>query len=492
MNQVRPLRPDERLCFLHIVKTAGSSFSHHLKNQFNAEDICPARYWPDLLAMPEKERNRYRLISGHFAHDIANYLDDRSTRYVTMLRDPVARTISVFEYAQWFVNKAGHEHDYGRMSGHIDKFRRVMDEGLEAFVMNEDPDVQLAISNTQTLMLAAGDPRVMPDKIGKEMLDKAKAHLENYAYFGLTERMQHSLSLLSYTFGWRPFRSLEVNTTPNRSAVSDLPSRLVELIIEKNHLDMELYVHACELLEQRYAQMLDDLNARFPVRRQPLDVQQQLHDQLEKNYEQCFRENPANAVTSNFSKSLGSFPVGEGWWQWINKRSYRWSGPGTVSTLDIPVSTDKPVTVTFEIMRWISAGVLRSLRLKANGREVPRILGAKANGEKFMMAHLSPDDLQSDRPFVRLELAVDRTISYRSFNPTVFLDEKVGVAIRSIDIRGEDGKAYTVRAAIHAPLWRLLISLYMIRAQLLAPVWRLLIPLYADLKGLGKSGSKVR
>ena len=438
MSLKHSMQPTDQLCFLHIVKTAGSSFSHHLKNQFSAKDICPAAFWPDLLAMPENDRNRYKLITGHFSYDIEKYLGKRPV-YVTMLRDPIERTVSVYEYMKWFIQTARSDHDYGRMSAYVKKFHLLMNDGMESFIKSEDKDVRLAVSNTQTLILAAGDPNSLPDMVGEDLLERAKANLKEFVFFGLTERMQESLELLSCTFGWRPFKNVQVNITPNKSRISGLSSEVVNLITDMNRLDMELYKYANELFTERYALMVADLNNRYPVVRSSIpgaDETSLLHDQLEQHYEQCYRENPAIVRAYSFKKALGSFPVGEGWWQWEDhgKYGHRWTGPGTVSTLDIPLLTDRPLFVSFRIIDSITPDVLKGLHLKVNGCPVESTLGTDPDGFIIIRALLTLDVLKGDKPFVHIDLIVNRTVSAKEIDPTLRSDRKLGIAIHSMEV----------------------------------------------------------
>ncbi len=67
---------------------------------------------------------------------------------------------------------------------------------------------------------------------------------------GVTERFDESVVLLGRTFGWRDVRYVSANVA--RSGAPPTEAEL-DLVRRANQLDLELYEHACRLLDERIA-----------------------------------------------------------------------------------------------------------------------------------------------------------------------------------------------------------------------------------------------
>ena len=105
--------------------------------------------------------------------------------------------------------------------------------------------------NTSTSMM---DP-VKRDKI---MLESAKANLINMAYFGLTELQEMSQYLFEETFNLRfktDFDQLNKSDTHSGHSMDKLEDEVIDRIMNLNHLDLELYKFAKQLLEERFEAM---------------------------------------------------------------------------------------------------------------------------------------------------------------------------------------------------------------------------------------------
>lgn len=248
--------------YLHIPNTGGTSLISFLDDQYDPEDICPAQLLPDLFALPLESMERYRLFRGHLWHGLGAYVR-RSLTYITMLRDPVQRTVSWYLHAMRDANAYRHqEMNDGRWS-------------LLDFV--RDAETNWDIVNTQTLFLAADFDyeKLSRDPVGygraavkefaarrhdRALLDLAKKRLESFAFFGITERMRDSMSLLAHDLGFFPnFSVPRLNTSSNRSGHGELSADELDAIRELTALDQELYVWACQLFEERMGEMMRSL-----------------------------------------------------------------------------------------------------------------------------------------------------------------------------------------------------------------------------------------
>lgn len=184
------------------------------------------------VVIPQAGRQALRLIRGHISFGIDAQLDIPAT-YVTFLRDPVSRVISLHRY---IVENPRH-HLHGPVS----------EMSLEDFVTSDIDEAEVGDGQTRQLF---GVTDRIPDE---EMLEESKRHLrEDFAVVGITERFDTSLLLLRKRLGWPlPFYRVKNATTSVRE---DISPEVRELIESRNALDRRLYTFAWHLLDERSAE----------------------------------------------------------------------------------------------------------------------------------------------------------------------------------------------------------------------------------------------
>lgn len=248
------LKDTDLLVFLHIPKTAGTSFANIVGRHFNQDQICTLEYYvPDELVkkiaeLPDGEFDNYRYLPGHFQYDIQDYLPKRPI-YITMLRDPIERTISMYSYLtkQIWQQKDAVFHD-----------RR--NETLYEFVTN--PRGAYDVENLQVRWLA-GTRYKKGDEQSKKASDaqdldtviELLQESSQFPFFGLAERFEESLELLSYTFGWPKQNSVQLNVTKRRTRRERLSQEDLDAIMKCTHYDRLLYDFAHGLFHRRLNEM---------------------------------------------------------------------------------------------------------------------------------------------------------------------------------------------------------------------------------------------
>jgi hypothetical protein len=224
------------IIFLHIPKTGGMTLMTALRSRYGSRmlklqtlDKRRDTQLEALAEVPLSTRRRARLVSGHLYYGVHEYLPQECD-YITLLREPVARVISYYYYVRghpkhWF-------HD-GLVRS---------DMSLEEFV-SRAPDPEVA--NGQTRRLSGDMGEGGSGELGARALDRAKQHLARCAVVGLTERFDESFILIRRALGWRPRPYMTTNVSPTaKPATADG----IELVRERNRLDLELYRYAGELL----------------------------------------------------------------------------------------------------------------------------------------------------------------------------------------------------------------------------------------------------
>jgi Sulfotransferase family len=422
------LTPDEQLCFIHIPKTAGTTLTSLLTSKFHQSKICPAEVWSELVELPKDSLSQYQLFRGHFFYDI-NELLPRKPVYITMLRHPIERVISGYEF-----------------------MRRNPPTRTEALLNHQKANAMtlleyvsdlenLSMANSQTRHLSLSQYKDQPE----EWLALAKQHLAEFAYFGLVERFQDSMALLTYTFGWNPLEEYPNLMVGNRRLKQDqLEPEVLETIARRNALDLALYEYAQELFTVRHSQMVQALEQRYPVA--------PLSDRLELHYRDRYAEEP-RSLTPHLSFDFNQALNGSGWHlREGDATAFRWTS-SPVSTLDLPLAIDQDLTLEFCIINTLAPDILQSLTLQVNDRPIP--LGILySHGMTLIQATLPRTALISNAPFTRLTFQVNRTVSPQDLNPHDPDRRRVGLAFSALQTWASSETGSTSAALFESPPWK--------------------------------------
>lgn len=279
------------IVFLHIQKTAGTSFEKFLVRHLNISNPCICHMGKKRCTCHRPGNNKGIWLFSRYSTGwvcglhadftelyasgcVDNALDrkegvhrKRRYFYTTFLREPVSRFISEYRHvergATWLAAR------------HICNGRPPTPEQLPICF---DPEVgwegvslddylacpyNLAF-NRQTRMLAdltlvnCYDTHSMEaatrDRI---MLESAKNNLKNLAFFGLKEHMADSQWMFEQLFQLKFTKSL-ADWTKNKSNGTEITEAQMELIKEKNNLDIQLYSYAEKLFFKRLKLLRSD------------------------------------------------------------------------------------------------------------------------------------------------------------------------------------------------------------------------------------------
>jgi len=202
-------------------------------------------------------RSDLKAVLGHCNFGIHEQLA-RPASYITMLRHPVERVLSLYHFEKLIEAKFG-EHQGVKIPA---------DTTIESFV--QSPPFK-DVDNGQTRRISGLSPAI--GGCTDAMLKQAKYNLhKHFAVVGLTERFDETLVLLKQTFAWnKDVFYYPKNTNPGRATVANESPDTIDVIQAHNAFDCELYHFAMELLEEeitRRGTAFQELLEEFRVKKQ--------------------------------------------------------------------------------------------------------------------------------------------------------------------------------------------------------------------------------
>jgi len=245
---------------LHIPKNAGTTLSRMLKIRLLLTNPARILHHDRVLgyytirrgtgsdelrlerisSLGRRVAAQVRFFEAHCGFGVADRLPGPSIT-VTMLRDPVDRTLSVF--------------DFRVQQGRLDPSTPLRDW------LTREPDMPVwHVDNGQLRYLAGQRGALVDAPVGRctrAMLDEACARVgRDDVIAGLVERFDETTLVLEHALGLGPLRWARSNQTAQRTRARDLDPRDRDFLAERLELDRALVEHARAVHDRRLADVL--------------------------------------------------------------------------------------------------------------------------------------------------------------------------------------------------------------------------------------------
>lgn len=295
------------ITFLHIAKTSGTSLGALLRQAFPvcdwlhyeiaeamAEPLAPSYCWwrhPVAKALGELSPQRQAspiVISGHFTYRLRESLPP-SRLFVSMIRDPVERAISLYYYH--FVRR----------------YPELKDVPIEKFLDSEEGRTRYGwLFQDHQVRVLSGSPVLDPDQVDLTMapapvreadtnaaLSEAQ---ENFILLGLTENYVDSIIVLARQLGL-PLTAMlgkQLNRNESRPRGDAISQATRDYLAGLNRQDLRLHAGAKRLLDS----IIDEDRTGFERDRDLFDRLKSMYDERESYprllaYERAARGRPA-------------------------------------------------------------------------------------------------------------------------------------------------------------------------------------------------------
>lgn len=263
MIKQTPLQDDNVLVFLHIPKTAGTSFKYVLQQHFTSDEVTfVPREVIDNVNKPKEYLAPYKLIAGHNQYNIRKHLRKKPI-FITMLRHPVERTISAYYHARRDQN-----HAFNQLA---------LDNDLESFLK-----INLVRNSVANLM----SRYIFNDAPWYELsnhIPTIKQRLESMHFVGVTDFFEESLILLHYMFGWEYEQSApKLNVAQDRLPQHDIPLRVIQDIRSINKVDLEIYDFAKHRFIEKYRKFAINALTKHSTLNPTIESTQYIDELLQK------------------------------------------------------------------------------------------------------------------------------------------------------------------------------------------------------------------
>jgi len=224
--------------FIHIPKCAGTTLHKIINKNYEKNELYTIGMDPhvpiknsieNFKNFPIEKRNKIKCLKGHMPFGLHLYLSN-NPRYITILRDPVRRVVSHYNYAK--------NYKYHYLYETINENKLT----LYDYVYN---DITPEINNGQVRLLAgikSQDTVYGNEDCDESTLKRGLINIEkHFIACGILSDFDEFLVAISEYFKWKNIYYFKRNVKSNYLEIENIDSKTLSLIERKNKLDLILY-----------------------------------------------------------------------------------------------------------------------------------------------------------------------------------------------------------------------------------------------------------
>jgi hypothetical protein len=240
--------------FLHIPKAGGSTVVDVIKRQYpkgSAYELVTrggnlAQNTQRFIDLPQTDKEKIRILMGHMGFGLHQTFK-QPTVYFTLMRQPVSRVVSTYEYAK----------EHPRHALHMAIHNKNL--SLRAFV---EARLTYQTENGMTKNIAGTTEF---EEATPQLLATALNNLHtHFGAVGFTDQFDASLLLFKHALGWPNWPAyFHKNKTVHKKGVHSYNKADLKAIEDINRFDMELYATARAAFDQAIANLPDTIEQQL-------------------------------------------------------------------------------------------------------------------------------------------------------------------------------------------------------------------------------------
>ncbi|MEQ1700521.1 MAG: sulfotransferase family 2 domain-containing protein [Ilumatobacteraceae bacterium] len=398
------------ILFIHIAKTAGTSLKTLLATRIAPSATLEIPEQTTLRSKLVRHVDDYELVVGHVDHRMTQAFR-RPPAVITFLREPIDRALSAYYFLRQSEG-ANIPTTYTRAQrrARVTAAQQVRELSIREFLHRHPQTATSHMGSIQTAILGQQlDRRRRSRPLGADDLERAKQRLEQCVAFGLTERVDESMTLICHSLGWAPFDGFpHANPTLDRGAVADLDVDTLDELRELTALDGELYRFATELFEQRW----QALSASRPAAAVSVPDAQ-------------------GASTFRFDRRI----PGTGWHgsERMNDAWCSWTGPGNDATIELPPPPGDRVLLRVSVGHLLHPDAVHRTQLLIN--DVLLETSVRHDGElQHLEADVPADALRRRGDLARITIRTPIVLRPCDVDPNNADSRLLGLAVASVSL----------------------------------------------------------